>query len=155
MSLTLVLEAQPPSPSALARRVSVTAVDRVIAVTHLPARARAAVIGRHTLPFVIALMDRGCACVRSLRPDVAMPDCEAVDLAWIVDVASEPELDWALEAARRRTGGKGRVVVEGSGCLSCRAIERRARTARLDVISFDHRAQRVVLAATTPLAMAA
>jgi hypothetical protein len=154
-TVTLVLEAEPPSTSASERALSVGTVDRVIAMAHLPPAPHVAVIGRHTLPFVIALMERGCACVRSLRPDVVTPDCEAADLAWIVDVATEVELDQALEAARRRTRCKGRVVVEGSRCLSCRAIQQHAQAAALDVISFDHATQRVVLAPKSPHAMAA
>ncbi len=154
-TVTLVLEAEPPSTPASERALSVAAVDRVMAMAHLPPRAHVAVIGRHTLPFIIALMDRGCACVRSLRPDVATPDREAADLAWIVDVACELELDQALEAARRRAGCKGRIVVEGSSCLSCRAIQEHARAANLDVVSFDHGTQRVVLRTAPAFAMAA
>ncbi|MBP6770610.1 MAG: hypothetical protein KA171_22735 [Reyranella sp.] len=86
-------------------------VDRVLAVAHLPPTASVVVIGHHTLPFLLALMHRGCACVRSLRPDLASPDSEAADLAWIVDVANENELCEALQAARRRTGTTGRVIV--------------------------------------------
>ena len=86
-------------------------VDRVLAVAHLPPTANVVVIGHHTLPFLLALMHRGCACVRSLRPDVASPDGEAADLAWIVDVANENELCEALQAARRRIGTRGRVII--------------------------------------------
>jgi hypothetical protein len=86
-------------------------VDKVMAVAHLPPTASVVVIGHHTLPFLLALMHRGCACVRSLRPDVASPDGEAADLAWIVDVANENELCEALQAARRRTGTNGRVII--------------------------------------------
>lgn len=86
-------------------------VDQILAVAHLPPTANVVVIGHHTLPFVLALMHRGCACVRSLRPDVASPDGEATDLAWIVDVANENELSEALQAARRRTRTTGRVIV--------------------------------------------
>ena len=86
-------------------------VDQVMALAHLPPTANVVVIGHHTLPIVLALMHRGCACVRSLRPDVASPDGEAADLAWIVDVANENELCEALQAAHRRTGAKGRVII--------------------------------------------
>lgn len=88
-------------------------VDQLMAVAHLPSTARVVVIGHHTLPFLLALMHRGCACVRSLRPDMASPDGEAADLAWIVDVANENELGEALQAARRRTGTRGRVIIAG------------------------------------------
>ena len=86
-------------------------VDKVMAVAHLPPTSSVVVIGHYTLPFLLALMHRGCACVRSLRPDVASPDGEAADLAWIVDVANENELCQALQAARRRTGTNGRVII--------------------------------------------
>jgi hypothetical protein len=89
-------------------------VDQVMAIAHLPPTASVVVIGHNTLPFLLALMRHGCACVRSLRPDVASPDGEAADLAWIVDVANENELCEALQAAHRRTGAKGRVIVGGS-----------------------------------------
>jgi len=57
-----------------------------------------AVIGRHALPVVLALLRHGCASVRSLRPDAAAPDCQAADLTWILDVESEREFDEALRA---------------------------------------------------------
>lgn len=122
-------------------------VDRVMAVAHLPPTANVAVIGHHTLPLLLALMRRGCNCVRSLRPDAVSPDGEAADLAWIVDVANEDELCEALQAARRRAGAKGRVIVEGTEC-ACRnglaAVRDRAACAGLDVVSFDHAAGRLV-----------
>jgi hypothetical protein len=124
-----------------------------MAVTHLPPTASVAVIGRHTLPFLLALMRRGCPCVRSLRPDAASPDGEATDLAWIVDVANEDELCEALQAARRRTGARGRVIVEGTDCACCSSLtilRDRAVRAGLDVVSFDHVAGRLLLAPLPP-----
>lgn len=122
-------------------------VDRVLAIAHLPPTASVAVIGHHTLPLLLALMRHGCARVRSLRPDAASPDGEVADLAWIVDVAKEDELSEALQAARLRTGGRGRVIIEGLEC-ACRnglaAVRHRAACAGLDVVSFDHRAGRLV-----------
>ncbi len=109
---SIVPESEPPSLPA-------SETDRMMALAHLPGAAHVAVIGRHTLPFVLALMQRGCTCVRSLRPDAAAPDCEPVDLAWIVDVANEHELDDALRAARRRAGETGRVVLESAVCRTC------------------------------------
>jgi len=129
--------------------------DGVIALAHLPGAAHVAVIGRRTLPFVLALMERGCACVRSLRPDAAAPDCELVDLAWIVDVANEQELDDALRAARRRAGDTGRIVLEGAVCRSCGALRPHAAAAGLDLVSVDRLTQRAVLAATSRIALAA
>lgn len=122
-------------------------VDQVMAVAQLAPTASVAVIGHHTLPLLLALMQRGCPYVRSLRPDTVSPDGETADLAWIVDVASEDELCEALLAARRRTGAKGRVIVEGTAC-ACRnglaAVGERAASAGLAVVSFDHRAGRLV-----------
>jgi hypothetical protein len=134
--------------------VSVSA-EKVIAMAHFATAPHVAVIGHRTLPFVLALMDCGCTCVRSLRPDVAAPDCEAADLAWIVDVADGNELGDALRAARRRTGDRGKVVVEGVICQSCGTLLQHVANADLDVISFDHLSQRVVLAARSRLAIAA
>ena len=102
-------------------------VDQVMAMAQLPPAARVVVIGHHTLPFLLALMRRGSACVRSVRPDVASPDGEATDLVWIVDVANENELCEALQAARRRTGTRGRVIVGGKLVLRPAGIPRRAR----------------------------
>src|SRR4029450_997084 len=68
-------------------------VDRVMAIAHLPHTAHVAVIGHHTLPLVVALLRRGSEGVRSLRPGSPAPDCEPVDLAWIVDLQDERELD--------------------------------------------------------------
>lgn len=145
---SLVAESEPPSLPA-------SETDRVIALAHLQGVAHVAVIGRHTLPFVLALMQRGCACVRSLRPDAAAPDCETVDLAWIVDVANEHELDDALRAARRRTGDTGWVVLEGAVCATCGTLRAHAAAAGLNLVSIDILSQRAMLAAASPLAMVA
>ena len=102
------------------------------------------------MPFVLALLRQGCACVRSLRPGEPSPDCEAADLAWIINARSENELDDALRAARSRAGEHGRIVIEGGqygGRDGLVAIPRHASALGLDVVSFDHVAQRLVLAA--------
>lgn len=139
-----------PQPSAA------DSVDRVLAIVHSPAAPHVAVIGRRTLSFVLALMNHGCGCVRSLRPDSAAPDCETADLAWIVDVQDEHELDDALRAAHRRTGDKGRIVLEDAACRHCATtVRQHALAAGLDVLSFDHVARRLVLAPLPRLAMAA
>ena len=151
-------EVEPPSSIASDDASNAELVDRVMAVTHLPASAHVAVIGRRTLPLVLALLRRGCGCVRSLRPGAPAPDCEAADLAWIVDVGDESELDDALRAARFRAGARGRVVVEGAKCRwrnALNAIRDRAVAAGLDVVSFDHTAGRLVLAERRRLALAA
>lgn len=146
-------EPEPPA-SCLPTPIALSA-DKVIAMAHLPATPHVAVLGHRTLPFVLALMNCGCSYVRSVRPDAAAPDCEAADLAWIVDVASDTELDDALRAARRRTGDRGKIVVEGTICQSCRSLLQHVANADLDVVSFDHLSQRVVLAAKHRLAIAA
>jgi hypothetical protein len=151
-------ETEPPSTIAPDDASNADLVDRVMAVTHLPASAHVAIIGRHTLPLVLALLRRGCDCVRSLRPGAPSPDCEAADLAWIVDVRDESELDDALRAARFRAGARGRVVVEGAACRwrnALNAIRDHAVAAGLDVVSFDHTAGRLVLAKRPRLALAA
>jgi hypothetical protein len=151
VSTETVLESEPPSTKVSdddAR--SAAAVDRVFAIAHLPASAHVALIGHRTLPFLLALLRSGCGGVRSLRPGAPSPDCEAADLAWIVDARNEGELDDALRAARSRTGACGRVVVEGAeyaGRDGVAAIRDHALAVGLDVISFDHMARRLVLAA--------
>jgi hypothetical protein len=101
---------------------------------------------------VLALLQHGCARVRSLRPDTAAPDCETADLAWILDVESEREFDDALKAAHRRAR---LVMVEGAACHFCRELQRHAVQAGLDVVSFDHVSRRAMLASRSILAMAA
>ncbi len=150
-------DVEPPSTN-VSDDASAALVDRVMAIAHLPPAAHVAVIGHHTLPFVLGLMRRGCDCVRSLRPGAPAPDCEAADLAWIVDVDSEQELHDALRAARWRTGARGRVVLEGAACRwrsALSAVRQHALAAGLDVISFDHVARRLVLAPLPRVAMAA
>src|SRR5262245_41764847 len=145
------LDNEPPS--------SLTAtVDRVLAIAHLAPAAHVAVIGHLTLPFVLALLGRGCSAVCSLRLGAPAPDCEPADLSWIVGLEDERELDEALRAARWRAGGRGRVVLEGSSCRRpgiLAVVRERALAAGLDVVSFDHVGRRLVLAPTTRLAMAA
>ena len=158
MTTEKAAEVEPPSTVTPDDASNAELVDRVIAVSHLPAAAHVAVIGRNTLPLILALMRRGCGCVRSLRPGAPSPDCEAADLAWIVDVQNESELDDALRAARFRAGARGRVVVEGAACRwrnALNAIRDHAVTAGLDVVSFDHTAGRLVLAERRRLALAA
>lgn len=133
---------EPPSMSA-------DLVERVLAVAHLGPAAHVAVIGHRTLPHVLALMKRDCACVRSMRPGAASPDGEGVDLAWIVDVVGDAEFDDALRAARRRTRSRGHIVIEGRDCRCSRgfaSIRDRAAATGLAVVGFDHSAGRVVLA---------
>lgn len=141
-------ESEPPS-SPVSDDIDSARADRVMAIAHLPATAHVAVIGHHTLPFVLALLRQGCESVRSLRPGSPAPDCEPVDLAWIVDLQDERELDEALRAARWRTGKRGRVVLEGAACAwrsALAAVRHRALLAGLDIVSFDHAARRLVLA---------
>jgi hypothetical protein len=138
------MEAEPPSMS--------EAAHRVLAMAHVGPEPHVAVIGRHALPAVLALLRHGCACVRSLRPDAAAPDCETADLAWILDVDSEQEFDGALRAAHRRAR---LVMIEGAACCFCRELQRHAALAGLDIVSFDHVARRVMLAPRSALAMAA
>jgi len=140
---------EPPSSSA-SDDSTIALVDRLLAIAHLPPGAHVAVIGRRTLPFLLALLQQGCGGVRSLRPGGPSPDCEAADLAWIVNARSESELDDALRAARSRAGDHGRIVVEGrqyGGHDGLAAIPRHASALGLDVVSFDHVAQRLVFAA--------
>lgn len=149
MLARLEAEAEPPSTATSDDAACLATVERVMAIAHAPATAHVAVIGRHTLPFILALMRRGCASVRSLRPGAPSPDCEAADLAWIVDIGSEHELDEALKAARSRTGAAGRVVLEGSACRwrnGLITIRDRVLAAGLDIVSFDHDARRLLLA---------
>jgi len=116
-----------------------------MAMAHLAPAPHVAVIGRHTLPFVLALLSHGCASVRSLRPDAAAPDCEAADLAWIVDVGDEHELDDALRAAHRRTGTTGYIVLEAGACpLARAAIGAHATAAGLAVVAADPSERRLV-----------
>src|SRR5689334_439030 len=101
---TMSTDNEPPSSLA-------ATVDRVMAVAHLAPAAHVAVIGHRTLPFVLALLGRGCGAVRSLRLGAPAPDCEPADLSWIVGLENERELDEALRAARwraraRRAGGR-------------------------------------------------
>ena len=138
---------EPPSSDTAA-----DAVDRVMAIAHLEAPAHVAVIGHHTLPFVLALLGRGCRAVRSLRPDAPSPDCEPAELSWIVDLQDERELDTALRAARWRAGKRGRVVLEGASCRwrsALAAVRDRALAVGLDIVSFDHGTRRLVLAPTS------
>lgn len=145
------LDNEPPSSLA-------ATVDRVMAVANLAPAAHVAVIGHRTLPFVLALLGRGCGAVRSLRLGAPAPDCEPADLSWIVGLEDERELDEALRAARGRAGSRGRVVLEGGTCRRpglLATVRERALAVGLDVVSFDHVAGRLVLAPETRLAMVA
>lgn len=151
-------DVEPPSTTVSEEATPTALVDRVLAIAHLTPAAHVAVIGHHTLCFVLALMQRGCTCVRSMRPDAPSPDRERAELAWIVDIADETELDEALRAARGRAGPAGRVILEQAACPqgACAAtIRDHALAAGLDIVSFDHVARRIVLAPTPRLALVA
>jgi hypothetical protein len=145
----MTADLEPPSTAAFDDACCTTQVDRIMAMTHLPCSAHVALIGHRTLPQLMALLKQGCGAVRCIRPGAPSPDREIADLAWIVDVQDERELDEALRAARARLGERGRVVIEGANC-GCRAgfaaIHSHAAAAGLDIRSFDHIANRVVLA---------
>jgi hypothetical protein len=139
---------EPPSTATVDDALAAARVDRILAMAHLKDDAHVALIGRRTLPSLLALLQHGCRAVRCLRPDAPSPDCEDADLAWIIDVKDEQELDTALRAARARVGVSGRVVVEGANC-ACRpdcTVHDHALAAGLDVVSFDLTSTRVVLA---------
>ena len=154
----MIADLEPPSTAAADDASYAAQVDRIMAMTHLPVSAHVALIGHHTLPSLLALLKHGCGAVRCLRPGTPSPDRELADLAWIVDVHGDDELDEALRAARARIGAKGRVVIEGTGC-ACRAglgaIRDHAVAAGLDVVSFDHVTNRIVLGVQQRLALAA
>jgi hypothetical protein len=154
----MTADLEPPSTAAFDDASCTTQVDRIMAMTHLPCSAHVALIGHRTLPQLMALLKQGCGAVRCIRPGAPSPDREIANLAWIVDVQDERELDEALRAARARLDDRGRVVIEGSGC-ACRAalaaIRGHAMAAGLDVMAFDHVANRVVLAVQPRLALAA
>jgi hypothetical protein len=158
----MIADLEPPSTAAVddascAAQVD-RIVDRIMAMTHLPHSAHVALIGHHTLPSLLALLKHGCGAVRCLRPGAPAPDREIADLAWIVDLQGDDELDQALRAARARIGTGGRVVIEGAGCIcqaGLAAIRDRAVAADLDVVSFDHIANRIVLGVQQRLALAA
>ncbi len=132
------VEGEPPSTATIDDVSSAARVDRMMEIAHLPVTAHVALIGHHTLPLLLAFLRRGCAAVRSLRPGTPSPDREAADLAWIVDVRGDSELDDALHAARR--------CQRWSLPFLARSIRDRAVAVGLDVISFDHNARRLVLA---------
>src|SRR5262249_60429397 len=99
----------PPSTAVPDETACAALLERVMAASHTAPEAHVAVIGHHTLPFVLALLKRGCLSVRSLRPGAPAPDCEPVELAWIVDLHDQGELGDALRAARSRVGAHGRI----------------------------------------------
>ena len=143
----LTADPEPPSTAAVDDALTAARVDRIMAMAHLQDDAHVALIGHRTLPSLLALLQHGCRAVRCLRPDAPSPDREAADLAWIVDVRGDTELDTALRAARARVGVAGRVVVEGAEC-ACRpgcTVQDHALAAGLDVVSFDHTENRIVL----------
>jgi hypothetical protein len=151
-------ELEPPSSSVPDDGACTALLERVMAACHVAPDAHVAVIGHHTLPFVLALLRRGCTGVRSLRPGAPAPDCEPVELAWIVDLSDRRELIDALRAARSRIGDHGRIVVEGTACRwrdALASLPNTALAAGLDVIAADRRARRLVLGPSTRLALAA
>ena len=151
-------DVEPPSGAVPDEGACTALLERVMAASHAAPGAHVAVIGHHTLPFVLALLRRGCTSVRSLRPGAPAPDCEPVQLAWIVDLRDRHELIDALHAARSRIGHHGRIVLEGTACRwrdALASLPNTAMAAGLNVIAADRRARRLVLGPSTRLAMAA
>jgi hypothetical protein len=107
-------EGEPPS-SPVSDDASGVLADRVMAIA--TCRKPRTSPSSDTTPSPSSWRYCGAAAkVRSLRPGSPAPDCEPLDLAWIVDLQDEHELDEALRAARWRTSKRGRVVVEGAAC---------------------------------------
>ena len=152
------VEAEPPSSPVPDEVACVTLLEGARAISHTNGCAGAVVIGHHTLPYILALLRQGCASVRSVRPDCPAPDCELVELVWIVDLANQTELADALRIARSRVGQRGRVVLEGTA-FQWRAgladLPRVALAAGLEVVAVDGRMRRLVLAPATEIALAA
>jgi hypothetical protein len=152
------VEVEPPSTIVPDEATCEELLERATAISHTSGCAHAVVIGHHTLPYVLALLRQGCASVRSVRPNCPAPDCETVELAWIVDLDDRTELADALRAARSRVGHRGRVVLEGTafrGRAGLAALPKAAQDAGLEVIIVDRKMRRLVLAPATLLALAA
>jgi hypothetical protein len=133
-------------------------VDRVMAVVHAPATTRIVLIGHHTLPLLIGLLRRGCASVRTMRPDLPAGDHAPADLVWIVDTRGEQELDTALREARQCAGANGRIVAEATALPrdeSPAAFRNHARAFDLVVTFVEQAGRRFVLSPAAPLASAA
>jgi hypothetical protein len=152
------VEAEPPSNAVPDEAACETLLEGATAISHTCGCAHAVVIGHHTLPYILALLHQGCASVRSVRPGCPAPDCEAVELAWIVDAENQAELADALRIARSRVGRRGRVVLEGSAFrwrAGLATLPNAALAAGLDVVAVDRDMRRLVLAPAAEMAMAA
>jgi hypothetical protein len=152
------VEAEPPSSPVPDDAACETLLEGATAISHTSGCAHVVIIGHHTLPYMLTLLHQGCASVRSVRPGCPAPDCEAVELAWIVDLESQTELADALRVARSRVGRRGRVVLEGTAFrwrASLADLPKIASAAGLDVVAVDRRMHRLMLAPATEMAMAA
>lgn len=133
-------------------------IDRAMAVVHTPSATRIVLIGHRTLPLLIGLLRRGCASVRTMRPDRPAAEHEPADLVWIVDAQGEQELDTALREARRCAGNNGRIVVEAAALPrneSPSAFRAHVRAFALIVTFVETAGRRFVLSPAAALARAA
>lgn len=94
----------------------------LIDVTPTGAQDRVVVIGRGTLPLMLAFLRRGCLSAAELRASVVSPDAEPADLAWITGVVERRDCDNALRAALRRIGHHGRLAVDVTAMAARRGL---------------------------------
>jgi len=102
MSATLPADAPDPVTRSL---IDLTPTDPAASVV---------VIGRGTLPLMLAFLRRGCAGATELRALGAAPGAEPAQLAWITGIISRDEADNALRAALHRIGRHGRLAFDAT-----------------------------------------
>jgi hypothetical protein len=95
------------------------------------------VIGRGTLPLLLAFLRRGCRSAGELRPDAVAADAEPADLAWITGVIEARDYDSALRAALRRIGRHGRLAVDVTALAARRGLQRALRWLRGNGLTVD------------------
>jgi hypothetical protein len=128
-------------------------VGRVIPLAHVPCGGHVALIGRNTLPLMLALLHHHCDAVCSVDPDTSACDSEPVDMAWIVAPAEADGLDNALRLARRRITPRGALVVgpfERTDAEVLSGVDSSARRHGFAVEAADAESGLVVLCSRAP-----
>jgi len=109
----------------------------LIDITPTVAADSVVVIGRGTLPMMLAFLRRGCRHAAELRAGPVAPDVEPADLAWITGVVEPGDCDSALQAALRRIGHHGRLAVDVTAMAARRGLGRVLRWLRRNGVTVD------------------
>lgn len=102
-------------------------IGDLVAITPTVRNESIVVIGRGTLPFLLAFLNRGCRSAAELRISTAAPDVQPADLVWITGLVEPKDCDTAVRMALRRAGKRGRIAIDATVLAARKGLARLLR----------------------------